>query len=140
MSFRWGDEQSLRGRKMAGALAIAMLPRGSRQLSRQQIADELTRLKVRGGLTQFETTRDRLPEALALAAQLLSEPSFPPSRVRGTAARDLTALQAQLDSPEDNSPATPSPRTSTPTRRATRATTRRCRNGSSNCGGSTSPR
>ena len=100
MSFRWGDEQSLRGRKMAGALAIAMLPRGSRQLSRQQIADELTRLKVRGGLTQFETTRDRLPQALALAAQLLSEPSFPPAEFEELRREYLTALQAQLDSPE----------------------------------------
>ncbi|EXI67894.1 MAG: Protease 3 precursor [Candidatus Accumulibacter adjunctus] len=101
MSFRWGDEQSLRDRKMAGALAIAMLPRGSRQLSRQQIADEMTRLKVRGGLTQFETARDRLPEALALAAQLLGEPSFPPAEFEELRREYLTALQAQLDSPED---------------------------------------
>ncbi|EXI69114.1 MAG TPA: pitrilysin family protein [Candidatus Accumulibacter phosphatis] len=100
MSFRWGDEQSLKNRKMAGALAIAMLPRGTRQLSRQQIADELTRLKVRGGMTQFETTRDKLPEALALAAQLLSEPSFPPAEFEELRREYLTALQSQLDSPE----------------------------------------
>jgi hypothetical protein len=87
------DELPLGRRKLAaepqiaGTLAIAMLARGTRQLSRQQIADEITRLKVQGRLTHFETTRDKLPEALELAAQILSEPSFPASRVRGTSAR-----------------------------------------------------
>jgi len=100
MSFRWGDEDTLRNRDMAGALTMAMLSRGSEQLTRQQIADEFTRLKIRGGLTQFETRRDELPEALRLAAQLLRQPSFPASEFDELKRQTLTALKAQLDDPQ----------------------------------------
>ncbi|RDE49893.1 MAG: insulinase family protein [Candidatus Accumulibacter meliphilus] len=100
MRFRWGDEDSLRNRDMAGTLTMAMLSRGSGQLNRQQIADEFTRLKIRGDLTQFETTREQLPEALRLVAQLLKEPSFPASEFDELKRQTLTALQAQLDNPQ----------------------------------------
>ncbi|MBK8114023.1 MAG: insulinase family protein [Candidatus Accumulibacter sp.] len=100
MTFRWGNESSLRDRNMVGTLAIAMLARGTRQLTRQQIADELTRLKVRGRLTHFETTRDKLPEALRLVAQMLQDASFPPEEFAELKREYLTAFQAQLDSPE----------------------------------------
>jgi zinc protease len=56
-------------------------------LNRQQIADEFTRLKIRGGLTQFETTREQLPEALRLVGQLLREPSFPAANSTNSSAR-----------------------------------------------------
>ena len=101
MNFRWGDESSLQGRRISGTLAMSMLPRGTRQMTRQQIADEITRLKIHGGLTEFETTRDKLPEALGLAAQMLSEPSFPPAEFEELRREYLTALQAQLNNPED---------------------------------------
>jgi zinc protease len=85
---------------MAGTLTMAMLSRGSGQLNRQQIADEFTRLKIRGDLTQFETTREQLPEALRLVARLLKEPSFPASEFDELKRQTLTALQAQLDNPQ----------------------------------------
>ncbi|MEF8701784.1 MAG: pitrilysin family protein [Candidatus Accumulibacter sp. UW26] len=101
MNFRWGDQHSLQNRTLTGGLAMAMVARGTRQLSRQQIADEITRLKVRGRLTHFETTREQLPEALALVAQMLSDPSFPPAEFEELRREFLTALQSRLDSPED---------------------------------------
>ncbi|MCM8594792.1 pitrilysin family protein [Accumulibacter sp.] len=101
ISFRWGDERSLSSRGLSGSLAVAMLSRGTRQLSRQQIADEIIRLKMRGGLTQFETTREKLPEALRLVAHIYHEASFPPAEFDELRRQTLTALQAQLDSPED---------------------------------------
>ncbi|MBL8406313.1 MAG: insulinase family protein [Candidatus Accumulibacter sp.] len=100
MSFRWGDESSLQNRNIAGTLAIAMLSRGTSRLSRQQIADQLTRLKVQGRLTNFETTHDKLPEALELVAQLLQDPSFPPAEFEELRREMLTTLQSQLDNPE----------------------------------------
>ncbi|MBK7953603.1 MAG: insulinase family protein [Candidatus Accumulibacter sp.] len=100
MNFRWGDQDSLQHRQTAGALAIAMLTRGTRQLNRQQIADEMTRLKIQGRLTHFATTRDRLPEALRLVAQILSDPSFPPAEFDELKREYLTALQTQLDNPD----------------------------------------
>jgi zinc protease len=56
-----------------------MLTRGTSRLSRQQIADETHPPEVRGRLTHFETTRDKLPEALELVAQILQDASFPPA-------------------------------------------------------------
>ncbi|KFB67318.1 MAG: Protease 3 precursor [Candidatus Accumulibacter vicinus] len=100
MSFRWGDENSLQDRNIAGTLAIAMLARGTSRLNRQQIADQLIRLKVQGRLTHFETTRDKLPEALELVAQLLQDPSFPPDEFEELRRETLTALQSQLDNPD----------------------------------------
>ncbi|WP_299065326.1 pitrilysin family protein [Accumulibacter sp.] len=101
MSFRWGDEKSLAHRNVAAPLTIAMLARGTKTLTRQQIADEITRLKVRGSLTHFETTREKLPEALRLVARLLQEPSFPEAEFDELKREHLTALQSQLDNPED---------------------------------------
>lgn len=101
MNFRWGNESSLQHRHLAGTLAIAMLTRGTSQLNRQQIADEITHLKIRGSLTQFQTTRDKLPGALALVAQMLSDASFPSAEFEELRRESLTALQAQLDNPEE---------------------------------------
>ncbi|HPT51372.1 MAG TPA: pitrilysin family protein [Accumulibacter sp.] len=100
LSFRWGDEKSLQNRGMAGALTHAMLDRGTHRLSRQQLADEMTRLKMRGRLTHFETTRDKLPEALRLVAHILHDASFPAAEFEELKREQLTALQAQLDNPE----------------------------------------
>lgn len=101
MSFRWGDETSLANRSVAGQLAIAMLTRGTSKMTRQQIADEIVRLKVRGSLTHFETTRDKLPAALRLVAHLLQDANFPKTEFEALKREHLTALQSQLDSPED---------------------------------------
>ncbi|WP_291991082.1 M16 family metallopeptidase [Candidatus Accumulibacter sp. ACC007] len=132
MGFRWGDENSLRNRDMAGALTMAMLSRGSEQLTRKQIADEFTRLKIRGGLTQFETRRDELPEALRLAAQLLRHPTFPASEFDELKRQTLTALKLS-STIRRCSPVTHWPLISTPTRLATRATTRNSPSESNSC-------
>lgn len=101
MSFHWGDLDALSKRDMAGSLAMAMLARGTEQLNRQEIDDELTRLKIRGGLSHFETTRDKLPEALRLVATLLRDASFPAAEFAELKRQTLTALQAQLDNPQE---------------------------------------
>ncbi len=101
MSFRWGDRESLARRNVAGQLAIAMLTRGTSKMTRQAIADEIVRLKIRGSLTHFETTRDKLPAALRLVAHLLQDSTFPESEFEALKREHLTALQSQLDNPED---------------------------------------
>ena len=49
-TFRFGDEKSLFGRTMDASLAGAMLMRGSTTHTRQQIREELDRLKARAGV------------------------------------------------------------------------------------------
>jgi zinc protease len=85
MVLRYGDEKSLMNRVTAARLAGAMLMRGTTKHTRQQIQDELDRLKARafvfGGATQanvqIETVRENLPAVLRLVAEVLREPSFP---------------------------------------------------------------
>jgi zinc protease len=85
MTLRFGDERSLMNRSTAAELAGQMLMRGTAKHTRQQIQDELDRLKARafvfGGATQagvvIETVRENLPAVMHLVAEILREPSFP---------------------------------------------------------------
>jgi len=99
MAFRYGDERSLQGQALVQQLSSAMLLRGTGRYSRQQLADERTRLKIQGGLTQFETARPQLADALRLTAHVLREANFPESEFELLKRETLTGLQAQLSDP-----------------------------------------
>ncbi len=99
-NFRWGDEASLKGRMMEGELAAAMLARGTDKLTRQQIADEMTRLQMTGGLLAFQTSRPHLAESLRLLASVLRNASFPSTEYEQLRREVTTGLSAQLDNPE----------------------------------------
>jgi zinc protease len=98
--FRWGDLASLTGRSVEGELTSAMLARGTDKLTRQQIADEMTRLQMTGGLLGFQTTRAHLPDALRLLADVLRNASFPPAEYQQLQREVVTGISAQLDNPE----------------------------------------
>ncbi|HTN50028.1 MAG TPA: pitrilysin family protein [Burkholderiaceae bacterium] len=99
-SFRWGDATTLSGRMIEGELAGAMLARGTDKMTRQQIADEMTRLQMTGGLLSFQTTRSNLPAALKLLADVLRNASFPAAEYQQLQRELVTALSSQLDNPE----------------------------------------
>jgi zinc protease len=99
LAFRFGDERSLQGRQLVARLAGDMLPRGTSKLTRQQIADERTRLKMQGGLTAFETTRPQLAEALRLTAHVIRDASFPQAEFDQLKRELATSLQAQQSDP-----------------------------------------
>jgi zinc protease len=101
--FRWGDVTSLTGRTVPGELTTAMLTRGTSKMTRQQIADEMTRLQVTGGLNAFQTTRANLPDALKLLAHVLREAAFPADEYQQLQKQVITGLSAQLDNPETRS-------------------------------------
>lgn len=107
MSLRYGDEQSLMNRSTAAALAGAMLMRGTTKHTRQQIQDELDRLKARafvfGGATQanviIETTRENLPAVMRLVAEVLREPAFPAKEFDLLKQENLAAIEQQKSEP-----------------------------------------
>jgi zinc protease len=99
-SFRWGDAATLKDRAIEGELAAAMLSRGTDKLTRQQIADEMTRLQMTGGLANFQTTRANLPEALRLLSTVMRNANFPAAEYQQLQRETITALQAQLSDPE----------------------------------------
>ena len=105
--FRFGDAESLAGRDAAADMAGAMLMRGTRQLSRVEIDRRLETLQtkggVQGGLTganlSLLSRREHLPEALALMAQLLREPSFPEDEFEQLRLQQVTSLEAARTDP-----------------------------------------
>jgi zinc protease len=107
LTLRFGDEKSLMNRRTAGELAADMLMRGSAKRSRQQIQDELDRLKARvrvsGGATSvnaaIETTRENLPAVLRLVNEVLREPSFPAAEFEPLRQQRLAGLEEQLSDP-----------------------------------------
>jgi zinc protease len=84
IALRFGDEKSLANRKAAPEMAPRMLIRGTRSKTRQQIKDELDRLKARvnigGGPTSahvsIECKSEEFPEVLKLVFEVLREPTF----------------------------------------------------------------
>lgn len=103
MNFRWGDERSLFGQALNAQLAEAMLERGTNKFTRQQIADEKIRLKMTGSVRNFQTSRANLAAALALAAHVMRDASFPADEFELLKRELLTALQAQLNDPAERS-------------------------------------
>jgi zinc protease len=85
LTLRFGNEKDLTNRDAAASLAGEMLMRGTSKHTREQIQDELDKLKARanvsGSTTQagatIETTRENLPAVMRLVAEILREPSFP---------------------------------------------------------------
>ncbi|HTY42357.1 MAG TPA: pitrilysin family protein, partial [Thermoanaerobaculia bacterium] len=109
MTLRFGDEKSLVDKSTPADIAADMLMRGTTKHTRQQIKDELDRLKARvtigGRATQasvsIETIRDNFPEVLKLVAEMLREPSFPQKEFEELQQQNLAAIEQQKSEPND---------------------------------------
>ncbi len=99
----WGDEQSKMGRSAACKLASAMLMRGSREHTREQLRDEFDRLKasvsVGGEGATIETLRANLPAVLRLVAEVLREPAFPADEFEQLKRSALTGVESMKSEP-----------------------------------------
>src|SRR5262249_50114848 len=108
MTLRFGDEKSLANRGMAAQLASQMLMRGTAKHTRQQIQDELDKLKARvfigGGAASanvsIETTRENLPAGLKLVAEVLRESSFPADEFEQLKQQRLAGIEASRTEPQ----------------------------------------
>jgi zinc protease len=84
-----------------------MLMRGTTKHTRQQIQDELDRLKARasvaGGATQatvtIETTRENLPAVMRLVSEILREPAFPASEFEQLKQEQLAGIEQNKSEP-----------------------------------------
>jgi zinc protease len=96
LTLRFGDEHSLAGKSAAAQMTDALLMRGTKTRTRQQLQDEMQKLNAainvgggggRGGgggavgtvSASISTTAENLIPALRLAAEILEEPAFPES-------------------------------------------------------------
>jgi zinc protease len=85
LALHFGDAAGLRSLASVGEMTGMMLMRGTGARSRQQIQDEMDRLKAQidvggsatGAWANIETPRAGIEDALRLAVEILREPSFP---------------------------------------------------------------
>ncbi len=107
-TFRHGTEASLLGRASAGSLAGGMLMRGTTRRSRQEISDELDRLRARGSVNgsaltasgSFATVRENLSAVLRLAGEVLREPAFDADEFELLREERLAAIEQQQSEPQ----------------------------------------
>ena len=105
--FRHGTQDALAGKSTAASFAGAMLVRGTTERSRQEIVDELDRLKIRGSLSggvvsvggTATTVRENLPAALRLLGELLRRPAFDADEFELLRQERLAGLEAQQSEP-----------------------------------------
>jgi zinc protease len=108
MEIRYGDEQSLHNRSAAAEMAAAMLMRGTTQHTRQQLKDELDRLRARVSIfpagpgvvsVGVETVRENFEPVMRLVAEILRHPSFPSSELDQLRQERLEAIDHARSDP-----------------------------------------
>lgn len=108
MTLRFGDEKSLMNQDAAAAFTAMMLDKGTKTKSRQQIQDELDRLKARvqifgGGATasvNIEAEHDNLVEVMKLVGDMLKNPSFTQEEFEKLKEEQLAAIESQRSDPQ----------------------------------------
>lgn len=106
-TFRFGDVASITGRTDAAGSVGPMLMKGSRTMTRAQIAarfDALATQAVVGGDSQaaiiyLDGKRETLGEALALAADVLRNPAFPQDQFEQLQLQAVTSVDSQRKEP-----------------------------------------
>jgi zinc protease len=107
ITLRFGNPESLQNRGTSASLTQAMLMRGTTSMSRQEIRDELDRLRatvnVYGGsnaVTAYvETIRDNLPAVLKIVEEVLRNPSFPESELAELKNEYIASIEQQRSEP-----------------------------------------
>ena len=103
----YGDEKSVFGRGTAAQFTGAMLMRGTEKHTRQQLQDELDRLKAQvtvatgdnDGTMNLNTIRANVVPALHLAAEVLRQPAFVESEFEQLRQASLGRVESSLKEP-----------------------------------------
>jgi zinc protease len=108
ITLHFGTLEKLKGKAIIASLTGAMLDKGTRTKSRQEIKDALDRLKARVGAgggassasASIETDREHLPEVIKLVREILREPSFPPDEFDKLKQEWLAGIEEQKTDPQ----------------------------------------
>ena len=103
-----GDEQSLKGRSVAGELTAMMLNRGTEKLTHQQLTEELDKLKAKllisGSASNVtvtvDTVREHLPKVLELVRDALRHPAFSAAEFQQVINGQLAQLEESRKDPQ----------------------------------------
>ena len=105
---RMGTEKSLWGKGAIPQFTSQMLMKGTVKRTRQQIDDELSKIKTQlnvggggaGVQASLETVKEHLLEAMKLAAEVLREPSFPDTELEQIRLRTIASIDAGRRDPQ----------------------------------------
>jgi zinc protease len=108
VTVRYGNEKSLFGKSATATITGGLLMRGTKSKSRQQIQDEMDRLKATVNVSgspfsataSVETIEANLPGALRLAAEILREPAFPASEFETVKQQRIASAEAGRSEPQ----------------------------------------
>ena len=107
LNFRFGSLATLRGQNVTGDYTAAMLDKGTLTKSRDQLKNELNRLKANVNFfgsgsyltVNMETDRQHLPEVIRLVGEILRQPAFSASEFEKLKAETLAYLEEQKSDP-----------------------------------------
>jgi zinc protease len=107
MNFFFGTEAALQNKGTAASFTAAMLNKGTKSKTRQQIQDELDRLKARVGFSgganslsvSIETNKTNFPAVVKLVAEILKEPTFPADELEKLKEQRIASVESQRSEP-----------------------------------------
>jgi zinc protease len=109
IALHYGDEKSMFGKDQIAQVTAAMLMRGTKNHTRQQIQDQLDKLKAQmnasgsalnGTSVSISTIHSGLADTLRLAAEVLRDPVFPESEFEQIRQSSLGRIEAQRNEPQ----------------------------------------
>ena len=98
MRFKVGGNKDL-ARSAIPMLAGAMLTRGTKTMTRDQIEDAFTLNKIDGSPFSFTTDREHLAASLKLVGSLLTESNFPEKEFETLKSQTIAGFKARSDEP-----------------------------------------
>lgn len=107
LQLQFGDVESLKGQRSVAEAVADLLDRGTTKLSRQQIQDRFDQLEASVSfsgagtdvLASMSTTREHLPELLALVLDILRNPTFPAEQVEEYRRAVITSIHDAMTEP-----------------------------------------
>ena len=108
-NFRTGDEDSLKGRALAGSFAGALLDSGTTVTSKEQLRDKFLALKSQAGFggsavgasMTIKSEKDTIIQALALAAEVMRKPAFATAEIERLRSARLQQIDSDRKDPDD---------------------------------------
>ncbi|MEO1257511.1 MAG: pitrilysin family protein [Bacteroidota bacterium] len=107
LTLRFGDVNSLKGKETAAQYVASMLNKGTSEMTRQEIQDELDRLKstvrIFGGSSSatimITSEEDYLVEVIDLVGKMLKDPAFSEEEFEKLKEEELAGIESQRSEP-----------------------------------------
>ena len=108
LNVHFGDENNLKDKSYVASLAGQMLARGTSKHTRQELKDELDRIKASamvmgsaaGATIRITTTKENLPKAVDLAIEMLEDSTFPANEFDQLKRQMLAGLENSKSQPQ----------------------------------------